>query len=316
MKTTLVPIMLALLTLLITTSSRAYECSSDLTWECVDISSSGAAYWQSMARSFCEDHLDQRVPEMQDYEFGCVYGFDSPPYIYTAVTFTNMRCNFVEPGSRVGSCSQWMVDCSCGVAAKCKRPPWAPTPPLTVYPNDDMTPIVINLGNGGFRFTSADAGVHFDLNADGRPDRTAWTEGESENAFLALDRNGDGRVNDGSELFGNSTEQEPSSSPNGYKALAHFDTATGGGNGDGIVSALDSVWARLWIWRDENHNGVSEHEELSSPTTAGIASIDLSYVDASRRDRHGNLLRYSSKVQLSSGAPKHAVDVFFSQVTE
>lgn len=189
-----------------------------------------------------------------------------------------------------------------------------PRNPLTPYPNEDMTPIVIDLGRDGFDFTPVDAGVVFDLNADGVADRTSWTTAGAGDAFLALDRNNDGVVNDGRELFGSSTPQDPSPQPNGFIALAFYDSQFGGGNQDGVISADDDIWASLLLWHDANQNGISEATELI-PAGARIASIDLHYRSSRHRDAHGNELRYRSSVQRLMRKSTAAVDVIFVTAT-
>ncbi len=169
-------------------------------------------------------------------------------------------------------------------------------------------PIVVDLGNGTLRFTSAADGVLFDIDGDGERDALAWTEAASPDGFLALDRNGNGTIDSGLELFGNSTAQPASPRPHGFRALAVFDDS-----GDGVISAADSVFGALRIWIDANHNGRSEPQELATLQSLGIHSIDLRYVSSRRRDRFGNVLRYKSAVE-RNGSTTSAVDVFFTEL--
>lgn len=173
------------------------------------------------------------------------------------------------------------------------------------------TPVLVDTSGDGFRLTDAAGGVDFDIDGDGAPNRLGWTAAGSDEAFLALDRDGDGRIGSGRELFGDLTPQPPSPDPNGFLALALFDRPEGGGNGDGRVDAGDAVWPSLVLWRDANHNGISEPGELRAPSAYGVRSFSLDYREARRRDRHGNLFRYRAKVYGAAGGPaRWAYDVF------
>ena len=80
----------------------------------------------------------------------------------------------------------------------------------------------VNLLNG-FDLSDAVNGVQFDAGGDGRPDLVAWPSANSDDAWLALDRNGNGTIDDGKELFGNFTPQPAAPERNGFLALAEYD---------------------------------------------------------------------------------------------
>ncbi|HSE48332.1 MAG TPA: hypothetical protein VLA96_03905 [Terriglobales bacterium] len=173
------------------------------------------------------------------------------------------------------------------------------------------SPIIVDMDGNDFQLTSFGGGVRFDLNRDGRAGQIAWTSAVSDDAFLALDRNGNGRIDDGGELFGNFTDQPASSSPNGFLALAELDKPVNGGNGNGVIDPGDVVYWSLRLWQDKNHDGISDPAELLSLSWAGIASIALDYRRSERQDRFGNLLRYRAKVTKADGSSRWAYDVFF-----
>jgi hypothetical protein len=158
--------------------------------------------------------------------------------------------------------------------------------------------------------------VIFDIRGNGRPAQVAWTAADSGNAFLALDRNHDGRIDSGKELFGNFTEQPASSAKNGYLALAEFDKPENGGNGDGIIDWRDAVFAHLLLWIDDNHDGISQPSELHSLPELGVYSIGLRYRDEPLTDVFGNGFRYRGVLNPNpldgeSKDGRYTYDVFF-----
>ncbi len=202
---------------------------------------------------------------------------------------------------------QWQAYCSCGE--------------MMGWWNDwdcrceFHTPIVIDMNGNGFSLTSAANGVDFDLDSDGTREHLSWTSADSDDAWLVLDRNNNGLIDDGTELFGNIMPQPvppQGEERNGFLALAVYDKPANGGNNDNQIDARDAVFAQLKLWQDRNHSGVSEASELQNLSSSAVRTIELDYKESKRTDEHGNRFRYRAKVRDARGAQvgRWAWDVF------
>ena len=177
------------------------------------------------------------------------------------------------------------------------------------------SPIIIDVDGDGYHLSDAAKGVWFKP----FPDVTAfykvpWPTRESHNGWLVLDRNGNGKIDDFGEFFGNETPQPTTdiSERNGFAALAVYDQREEGGNNDGWISKDDSIYEKLRVWQDDNHDGISQPEELHTLRSLGIAAISLHYSTSRRVDANGNIFRFRSAIRDATGgeATKVIYDVF------
>ena len=176
-------------------------------------------------------------------------------------------------------------------------------------PETDTSPIVLDLNKNGITSTKLDNTVYFDHDNNGFKEATAWIE--KDDGLLALDKNGNGKIDNGSELFGNHTVSNTAygytdpKATNGYEALKTYDI-----NNDNVIDEKDEIFSKLKIWKDENLNGITDEGELSSLADNNIKNIDLSYKEVTI-DENSNAVKQSSKVTLKDGSTLDANDVWF-----
>jgi hypothetical protein len=191
--------------------------------------------------------------------------------------------------------------------------------PGAVMAGGPCSPIIIDLAKDGISLGARGVGVYFDVNGDYVPDHVQWVRPQGDEAFLTLDRNGNGIVDNGAELFGVGTPltMEGGTAPNGFVALAQYDQPVMGGNDDGLISDADSIWTRLGLWRDANADGISTAGEMHTLEAAGITTLETIPKFRKYRDEAGNVIPFWARATTTS-APTTTlmVDVFFLVLEE
>jgi Ca2+-binding RTX toxin-like protein/gas vesicle protein len=161
-----------------------------------------------------------------------------------------------------------------------------------------IDPIILDLDGDGIEFVSAtDINIFFDMDGDGRRERTGWVL--ADDGFLALDANNNGRVDDIEELFGKDGQS-------GFAELITLDS-----NRDRVLNASDAQWSRLTVWRDLDQDGVGDAGELTRLSTLGIRSIDLNFTVVNIIAA-GNRVHEKSIYTLSNGTTRDIVDGWLS----
>jgi hypothetical protein len=167
------------------------------------------------------------------------------------------------------------------------------------------SPIVLDLNGDGVHTKSIAQGVQFDLFGTGSKVTTGWVD--STDGLLALDRNGNGSIDDGSELFGTATKLAGGqNASNGYEALAQLDA-----NGDGVIDSKDAAYSQLKVWVDANGDGVSQSGELKSLASQNIASVNVNGDKTAAKD-NGNWIGMQSTFTKTDGSTAATGDVWFT----
>ena len=166
-------------------------------------------------------------------------------------------------------------------------------------------PLTLDLDGDGIETLASNGhkGALFDHSNDGIRTATGWVS--KDDGFLVYDRNGDGVVNNGGELFGDNTLlKNGERATNGYQALADLDD-----NGDGKVDAADSAFAKLRVWRDLNQDGISQEGELLTLNEAKVKALNLANKNADRDLGNGNSLAEEGTYTDSDGNEKQMGDL-------
>nr|WP_315487863.1 hypothetical protein [uncultured Rhodoferax sp.] len=167
------------------------------------------------------------------------------------------------------------------------------------------SPIVLDLNGAGISTLGITQGVQFDIYGNGQPVQTGWVS--PGDGLLVLDRNKDGSINGGAELFGEGTNlANGRKATNGYQALAELDT-----DGDGYISAADTTFSELMVWVDGDSDGVSETSELHSLESLNIAQLNLAAQSTFTVD-NGNVIGLASNYTTTDGSTHDMVDVWFA----
>ena len=145
-------------------------------------------------------------------------------------------------------------------------------------------PLILDLDGNGLETVGLAANIHFDHDGDGVLTLTGWAG--KDDALLVWDRNGNGAIDTGAELFGDFTPMPNGTlAPNGFAALAALDS-----NGDGVIDASDPAFHELKLWRDTSQDGKTDSGELSSLADAGIVSLNLANTLKNQNLANGNQL--------------------------
>lgn len=171
---------------------------------------------------------------------------------------------------------------------------------------NSRSPLVVDLdGDGKIETVSTDGNVHFDFDSNQKIENSGWI-GKDE-GFLVRDLNGNGQIDNGTEMFGNHTVlQNGKNAVNGFEALKALDS-----NGNGKFDAEDEAWSQVKVWRDANTNGIVDSGELLTLEQAGIESINLKYDYQKEADENGNLEIQQGTFNRTDGTTGKVSDVWF-----
>lgn len=174
------------------------------------------------------------------------------------------------------------------------------------------SPVILNLHHASYQFGDPALGPLFDLNADGRQVNVSWPRDPASMGFLYLDRNGNGSLDDGSELFGDRTRLiDGTLAKHGFEALSELDS-----DFDGAITPLDHQWRDLRVWLDVDADGVPNSAELRALDDVGVTALWIAPIWSGQRDQYGNRLQWRSYFDCRNGqgCRQPYYDVFLTYV--
>lgn len=181
-------------------------------------------------------------------------------------------------------------------------------------------PLMIDLGQDGIHLSKRGVGVSFDFEGNGIFSYVHWVSEAGNEAFLGLDSNDNGIIDNGLELFtDNSLLISGQKASHGFEALAQYDLPILGGNGDGFITSEDDIWSYLDLWLDSNADGISTANEMLTLGEIGITNLDITPKESNRYDRTGSWIPYWSwaKNDNAKGNKKYQMfDVFFKLIED
>ena len=193
-------------------------------------------------------------------------------------------------------------------------------------------PLILDLnGNGKIDLTSTSNGVHFDHDANDISFKSSWVD--KEDGLLVYDRNNNGIIDNGTELFGNFTRiasantnssaykniddankndnnlqtNNTTLAKHGYEALANLDS-----NNDGVIDINDKDFNKLRIWQDINKDGVSQINELKTLDELNIKSLNLNYKEINQDLGDNNTLTLKGSYTKTNGQTMLMGDINFN----
>ena len=133
--------------------------------------------------------------------------------------------------------------------------------------NIATSPLVLDLNGDGVKTVGLNANIYFDHDNNGFAELTGWAD--PNDGLLVLDKNGNGKIDNGTELFGNNTFLiNGKKAANGFEALGSFDF-----NDDQKINSSDAIFNQLKIWQDKNSNGKVDDNELLTLSQVNIKSL-------------------------------------------
>jgi Ca2+-binding RTX toxin-like protein len=169
------------------------------------------------------------------------------------------------------------------------------------------SPLVLDLDGDGVELSAIDSPtIRFDIDGDGLREATGWVK--PDDGLLVFDRNNDGFINDGTELFG--TQLNNGTFSNGFEALKVFDGDSNNAKNN-IIDANDINFSKLKVWRDLDSDGRSDVNELFTLNELGIKSIKTTYSNVNISNA-GNTIRQTSTYEFTNGTSETIVDAWFT----